>query len=112
MQSSSVPNPRTPHLVVFFVSLVLVISLSAVARALTGDEIIEYAEQWVGKIPYALDYGGHQADVSQLSTTDCSGFICGVYYHFGINLWPNKSPLRGSPLLFDIGTTDYWQAQK
>jgi len=44
-----------------------------------GQEIVNYAKQFIGN-PYV--YGG----TSLTRGTDCSGFVMGVYKHFGVNL--------------------------
>ena len=44
-----------------------------------GQEIVEYAKQFIGN-PYV--YGG----TSLTRGTDCSGFVMGVYRHFGVSL--------------------------
>ena len=77
-----------------------------------GADVVAYAKQWQGKIPYVFGGGKTYADVSaSTSGTDCSGFICGVYYHFGIDLWGNRTALRYSSKVYNIGTTDYNQAK-
>lgn len=58
------------------------------AAAVTGQDIVNYARSYVGKTPYV--YGGN----SLITGADCSGFICCIYEHFGINLWPNRVYLR------------------
>ena len=44
-----------------------------------GQEIVEYAKRFIGN-PYV--YGG----TSLTRGTDCSGFVMGVYKHFGVSL--------------------------
>ena len=44
-----------------------------------GQEIVDYAKQFIGN-PYV--YGG----TSLTRGTDCSGFVMGVYRHFGVSL--------------------------
>ena len=44
-----------------------------------GQDIVEYAKQFIGN-PYV--YGG----TSLTRGTDCSGFVMGVYRHFGVSL--------------------------
>lgn len=46
-----------------------------------GQQIADYAAQWVGVTPYV--WGG----TSLYYGADCSGFVCSVYEHFGYNLW-------------------------
>ena len=82
----------------------------AVWKDALGESVVEYANEWLGKIPYGSS-SGTKCDVSDLTRTDCSGFVCGVYYHFNINLWGYKGEIRNSPLVMNIGTTDYNQAK-
>ena len=97
--------------VVLFLTLFLFMALVCTAHAdVYGEDIIAYAKTWVGSVPYVVGGGTTHADVTA-SGTDCSGFICGVYYHFGIDLWNNRGAIRNSPYVYDIGTTDYNQAQ-
>lgn len=60
----------------------------AEAVTVTGNDIVNYARSYVGKTPYV--WGGN----SLVTGADCSGFICCVYEHFGINLWGNRVYLR------------------
>lgn len=52
-----------------------------------GDatELIEYAKQWIGKIPYVWG-GGHDNGTSWQNGCDCSGFVTGVFRHFGYSI--------------------------
>lgn len=69
------------------------------ARAdVSGSDIVNYALSYVGKVPYV--WGGN----SFSSGMDCSGFVCGVYNHFGINLWSYRTKIRNSPLVTNAGT--------
>lgn len=77
------------------------------SAATLGQDIVDYAATWVGKTPYV--YGGN----SLTTGADCSGFVCSVYEHFGINLWSRRTGLRGfvnDGLAVEIGT-DLTQAQ-
>lgn len=49
----------------------------------TGKAIVAYAKQFLGK-PYL--YGGTWNGELPYSATDCSGFVQGVFSHFGIHL--------------------------
>ena len=72
---------------------------SIIARAdVSGQDIVNYALSYVGKVPYV--WGGN----SFSSGMDCSGFVCGVYEHYGINLWPYRTKIRNSPLVTNAGT--------
>ena len=69
-----------------------------------GSDIVEYARQYVGRVPY-VHGAGNNKDISDLTGgTDCNGFVCGVFFHFDINLWPYRIKIRNSPLLTNIGT--------
>jgi len=63
-----------------------------------GNDIVEYALTYVGKIPYV--YGGKDFTTGM----DCSAFVCGVYEHFGINLWNYRNQIVNSPLTTNLGT--------
>ncbi len=52
-----------------------------------GQQIADYAAQWVGVTPYV--WGG----TSLYTGADCSGFVCCVYEHFGYNLWSSRVDL-------------------
>lgn len=52
-----------------------------------GIEIVNYAKQFIGN-PYV--YGG----TSLTRGTDCSGFVKGVYKHFGVSLPRTSSAMR------------------
>lgn len=53
----------------------------------TGQQIADYAESWVGKTPYV--WGGTSLETG----VDCSGFVCCVYSNFGYNLWASRIDL-------------------
>lgn len=52
-----------------------------------GQQIANYAAQWVGVTPYV--WGG----TSLTYGADCSGFVCSIYSHFGYDLWGNRTTL-------------------
>lgn len=57
----------------------------------TGNEIVDYALGFVGKrYVFGGPCGRSQPDLDSCyasgSATDCSGFVTGVYYHFGVDL--------------------------
>lgn len=52
-----------------------------------GEQIADYAAQWVGVTPYV--WGG----TSLTGGADCSGFVCSIYDKFGYNLWENRTTL-------------------
>ena len=53
-----------------------------------GNQIIDYAKQFVGVLPYV--WGG----TSLTYGADCSGFICAIYEQYGYNLWNNRVNLE------------------
>lgn len=53
----------------------------------SGNAVVSYASQFVGN-PYV--YGG----TSLTNGTDCSGFVMGVYAHFGVGLPHSSSAMR------------------
>ena len=53
----------------------------------SGNAVVGYASQFVGN-PYV--YGG----TSLTNGTDCSGFVMGVYAHFGVSLPHSSSAMR------------------
>lgn len=48
-----------------------------------GQEIVNYASQFIGE---AYEYGGYWDGEIPYTPTDCSGFVTGVFRHFGIEL--------------------------
>lgn len=57
------------------------------AGSSSGNAVVSYASQFVGN-PYV--YGG----TSLTNGTDCSGFVMGVYAHFGVSLPHSSSAMR------------------
>ena len=94
-------------LMMLVLSLVLSVCWTAApkrteAASANGQDIVDYAMQYVGKVPYV--WGG----TSLTTGADCSGFICRIYEHFGFNLWPHRTKLRNAGT--NIGT-DFNQAK-
>lgn len=61
----------------------------AKAKAGTGQEIVDYACQFIGN-PYV--WGG----TSLTNGADCSGFVQSVFAHFGVSLPRTSAEMRGS----------------
>lgn len=51
----------------------------------TGKAIVDYAKQFIGQ---RYVFGGRWNGELPYTATDCSGFVSGVYKHFGFNLYP------------------------
>ena len=49
-------------------------------------ELIAYAQQWIGKIPYVWGGGHGGSAIAWQSGCDCSGFVHGVFNHFGYEI--------------------------
>ena len=57
----------------------------------SGQEIVDLAMTYLGKVPYV--WGGTKIDGANPGA-DCSGFICRLYEKFGFNFWANRTKLR------------------
>lgn len=75
---------------VMLVSVVPAQQVQATGSA-TGQQIVERAMLYIGKVPYV--WGGETLDGDNPGA-DCSGFICRIYEYFGFNLWANRTKLR------------------
>lgn len=69
----------------------------ATASSSSGASVVAYAKQFLGN-PYV--YGG----TSLTNGCDCSGFVMGVYKHFGISLPHSSSSQRGVGTAVDKGS--------
>lgn len=77
-------------------AVVLAVSLlpgtkAEAAGSATGQQIVDCAMQYLGKVPYV--WGGTNIDGANPGA-DCSGFICRIYEKFGFNFWGNRTKLR------------------
>lgn len=77
-------------------ALVLAVSLLPMPKAeaagsATGQQIVNCAMQYLGKVPYV--WGGTKIDGTNPGA-DCSGFICRIYEKFGFDFWDNRTKLR------------------
>ena len=64
-------------------------SSSSSSASSNGQAVVSYASQFLGN-PYV--YGGS----SLTNGTDCSGFVMGVYAHFGVGLSHSSSSMRSA----------------
>lgn len=62
---------------------------SSSSASSNGQAVVSYASQFLGN-PYV--YGG----TSLTNGTDCSGFVMGVYSHFGVGLSHSSSSMRSA----------------
>lgn len=62
---------------------------SSSSASSNGQAVVSYASQFLGN-PYV--YGG----TSLTNGTDCSGFVMGVYAHFGVGLSHSSSSMRSA----------------
>ncbi|MBR5791827.1 MAG: InlB B-repeat-containing protein [Ruminiclostridium sp.] len=69
----------------------LPVSKADAAGSATGQQIVDCAMQYLGKVPYV--WGGEKIDGTNPGA-DCSGFICRIYEKFGFNFWANRTKLR------------------
>ena len=71
----------------------------------TAAEIVEYALSWVGVTRYV--YGdGRAYETDWQDYTDCSGFVHGVFSHFGYEIGGDTVSMEGSGTLVDTNSTD------
>lgn len=57
-------------------------------RAAAGQDIVDCARTYIGKVKYV--YGGNRLQTG----VDCSGFVCCIYERYGVNLWNNRPCLE------------------
>ena len=71
----------------------------------TATELVEYALSWVGVTKYI--YGdGRAYETDWQDYTDCSGFVHGVFSHFGYEIGGDTVSMEGSGTLVDTNSTD------
>lgn len=76
--------------VVMSITLLPAVNVHAAGSA-TGDQIVNCAMQYIGKVPYV--WGGKTIDGDNVGA-DCSGFICRIYEKYGFNFWQYRTTLR------------------
>ncbi len=84
---------------IFLLFMLLIMFISALLGGLAGEEqdtsstlytangqeIVEYAKEWIGITRYVWGYG-RDSETDWQDYADCSSFVHGVYSHFGIQL--------------------------
>lgn len=76
---------------VLSVTLLPGVNVVHAAGSATGDQIVNCAMQYVGKVPYV--WGGKTIDGDNVGA-DCSGFICRIYEKYGFDFWKYRTSLR------------------
>ena len=92
-KGESVVEKRVLSLVLTLVMVMtfLPVTKAEAAGSATGQQIVDCAMQYLGKVPYV--WGGEKIDGANPGA-DCSGFICRIYEKFGFNFWANRTKLR------------------
>ncbi|MBQ9019038.1 MAG: C40 family peptidase [Bacilli bacterium] len=68
----------------------------------TGKSIARYAKKFVGE---SYVYGGTWNGEEPYTATDCSGFVSGVFKHFGYSLYPQTAVMWNDTSKYDLVTT-------
>ena len=71
----------------------------------TAAELVEYALSWVGVTKYVWG-GGRAYETDWQDYTDCSGFVHGVFSHFGFEIGGDTVSMEGSGTLVETNSTD------
>lgn len=69
-----------------------------------ASELIAYAQQWIGKIPYVWGGGHGGSATAWQSGCDCSGFVHGVFNHFGYEIGGDTGAMEtqaGTHIVYD-----------
>ena len=69
-----------------------------------ATELIEYTKQWIGKIPYVWGGGHGGSPTAWQSGCDCSGFVHGVFSHFGYEIGGDTGAMEtqaGTHIVYD-----------
>lgn len=70
-----------------------------------GQEVVAYAEHWIGVTRYVL--GAGRADATDWQDyTDCSGFVHGVFAHFGYEIGSYTATQQDAGELVEINSLD------
>ena len=70
----------------------------------TATELVEYALSWVGVTQYVWG-AGRAYETDWQDYTDCSGFVHGVFSHFGYEIGGTTVYMEGSGTLIDTNST-------
>ena len=70
----------------------------------TAAELVEYALSWVGVTQYVWG-AGRAYETDWQDYTDCSGFVHGVFSHFGFEIGGTTVYMEGSGTLVDTNST-------
>lgn len=70
----------------------------------TAEELVEYALSWVGVTRYILG-AGRAYETDWQDYTDCSGFVHGVFSHFGFEIGGNTTAMEDDGTLIDTNST-------
>ena len=71
----------------------------------TAAELVEYALSWVGVTQYVWG-AGRAYETDWQDYTDCSGFVHGVFSHFGFEIGGDTVSMEGSGTLVETNSTD------
>ena len=71
----------------------------------TAAELVEYALSWVGVTQYVWG-AGRAYETDWQDYTDCSGFVHGVFSHFGFEIGGDTVSMEGSGTLVAANSTD------
>ena len=82
-------------LMCFLMSMVSVTTTTSdeVTYAAFGEDIVAYAKEWIGITKYILG-AGRAYETDWQDYTDCSGFVHGVYSHFGYEIGGNTNAME------------------
>ena len=84
-------------LVIMLCLLMSMVSVTSTSQEVTyaafGEEIVAYAKEWIGVTKYILG-AGRNYETDWQDYTDCSGFVHGVYSHFGYEIGGNTNAME------------------
>ncbi len=84
-------------LVIMLCLLMSTVSVTSTSQEVTyaafGEEIVAYAKEWIGVTKYILG-AGRNYETDWQDYTDCSGFVHGVFSHFGYEIGGNTNVME------------------